>query len=85
MRISAGPQGRCRPAPASIQRADRLARVNTVGGQGKSGEKPARSRHCDRVEDVAGALRQPLGRTPIPREGAAAQTPEARRPVPGQP
>jgi hypothetical protein len=36
---------------------DRLARVNTVGGQGKSGAKPARSRHCDRVKEVAGALR----------------------------
>src|ERR1044071_5208923 len=44
--------GRGRTGPG---RADRLAPVNTVGGQGKSGAKPARSRHCDRVKEVAGA------------------------------
>ena len=33
---------------------DRLRR-DTVGGQGKSGERPARSRHCDRVKEAAGA------------------------------
>ena len=53
---------------------DRLARVNTVGGQGKSGEKPARSRHCDRVKEVAGAFgASHWGATQIPREGAADQ------------
>lgn len=65
---------------------DRLASVNTVGGQGKSGAKPARSRHCDRGEGSRWrVVRRPLGATQSPREGAADRFPEARRPVPGQP
>src|SRR6185437_719251 len=53
---------RCLSGPSLID-----SRVHTVGGQGKSGAKPARSRHCDRVEevaDVANRGRRPLG-TPI--------------------
>ena len=38
-------------------RRDRLAAYISVGGQGKSGANPAWSRHCDRVEEVAGASR----------------------------
>jgi hypothetical protein len=34
----------------------------TAGGQGKSGEKPARSRHCDRVMKRLHDASQPLGR-----------------------
>ena len=49
--------------------------VHTVGGQGKSGAKPARSRHCDRVEEVADAAcrASATGGAPRPREGAPAQ------------
>src|SRR5437764_15029856 len=49
----------------------------TVGGQGKSGESPARSRHCNR-------MRQPHNATGTPQrtwEGAATGKPVARRPA----
>jgi hypothetical protein len=72
--------GKLRHAPR-----DRLAAYISVGGQGKSGASPAWSRHCDRVEEFAGALaRQPLEATLSFREGASSLIPEARRPVPGQ-
>ena len=59
---------------------------NTVGGQGKSGEKPARSRHCDRVKEVAGARAAPATGDATESPGRRGRpTPEARRPVPGQP
>src|ERR1700729_4517704 len=48
----------------------------TVGGQGKSGAKPARPRHCDRVEEVADAAMRGVSATGDahrPREGAPAQ------------
>src|SRR5215208_5694040 len=61
-----------------------MRRSQTAGGQGKSGEKPARSRHCDRAEDQKAApplrVRGRLwgcciatGEPPAPWEGAAVE------------
>ena len=58
-------------------------RRHTVGGQGKSGEKPARSRHCDRAKKPQ-AKASHWGRHGVPGK-VRWTTPEARRPVPGQP
>src|SRR3712207_9531530 len=47
--------------------------AHKVGGQGKSGEKPARTRHCDRECPPLARRAQPLGES-IVREGAAGWT-----------
>ena len=59
--------------------------AHTVGGQGKSGARPARSRHCDRVKQAAGARAPATGDERVPGKVRPDQAPEARRPVPGQP
>ena len=52
---------RRRPPPQRHARlpqpGSRLRPAHTVGGQGKSGAKPARSRHCDRAEGRRGPER----------------------------
>ncbi len=53
-------------------------------GQGKSGAKPARSRHCDRVEGRRMTQFGHWSARERPREGATT-SPEARRPAAGRP
>ena len=71
------------PQPRAADRRGMTGLVHTAGGPGKSGESPARSRHCDRVTKAPHDCGQPLGgHRPPGRRGAL--SPEARRPVSGR-
>ena len=63
--------------PARPWTAGRVAARHTAGGQGKSGAKPARSRHCDRVRvSPHDSAAEPLGADASPgRRGAESRKP----------
>ena len=71
---------------AAVPRPDRLAayiRSVVKGSPVRSRRGPATV--TGRRKPLTHVMRQPLGATQSPREGAADRFPEARRPVPGQP